>query len=161
MADWSGVYFTLVLGTSTSFAPLGYAAFSMTMTIGRIFGDLLSLEWKPNLIVRVGGFLSGLGLLAIAFSNNPYITLTGFALVGFGLANIVPLTFGAAGKQPGIPTGRGIAGVATFGYAGMLAGPPFIGFVAEQTSLRVAIFIIALLVSSLVLTAKAVTSYKK
>jgi hypothetical protein len=69
-------------------------------------------------------------------------TLVGFALMGVGLATVVPIAFRAAGSVPGIPAGIGIAGITTVGYAGFLVGPPLIGFVAEATSLRAALLIV-------------------
>jgi len=161
MADWSAVYLTQVLNADAAFAALGFAAFSLTMTIGRIFGDFLSREWKPAFIVRTGGFIAALGILAAALTKNPIIAIAGFAAVGVGLANIIPLLFGAAGNFPGISTGAGIAGVATIGYAGFLVGPPFIGLIAEETSLRVALCLVALLIGTLIFTAKAISSQGK
>jgi len=161
MADWSAVYLTQVLNTEAALAALGFAAFSLTMTIGRIFGDFLSRKWTPALIVRAGGFIAALGVLMAVLTDNPLIAVAGFAAVGVGLANIIPLLFGAAGNFPGISTGAGIAGVATIGYAGFLVGPPFIGFVAEETSLRVALFLVALLIGTLVFSAKAISSHNK
>ena len=56
----------------------------------------------------------------------------------------------------GLPPGVGIAGVATIGYAGFLAGPPLIGLVAEATSLRLSMLLVTLLVSTLIFTAQAI-----
>ena len=56
-------------------------------------------------------------------------------LVGLGVANGVPLMFSAAGRQPDTPPGPGIAAVSSMGSLGFLAGPPFIGFLADATSL--------------------------
>ena len=61
--------------------------------------------------------------------------LAGFALVGLGFANMVPVLFSAAGQLPGIAPAQGIAAVASVGYFGMMAGPPLIGFIAEARSL--------------------------
>jgi len=161
MADWSAVYLTKVLNTDTAFAALGFAAFSLTMTIGRIFGDFLSRKLTPTLIVRIGGFIAALGILAVVLTDNPIIAITGFAAVGVGLANIIPILFSAAGNFPGISPGAGIAGVATIGYAGFLVGPPLIGLIAEVISLRVALFLVALLVGTLIFLAKAISSQGK
>jgi len=157
MADWGAVFLTQVLETTAAFAALGFAAFSLTMTIGRLLGDKLSARWSPVLIVRVGGLAATIGVLAAAISAEPIVVLIGFAAVGIGLANIIPLAFSAGGNFPGIATGVGIASVATIGYAGFLAGPPIIGLIAEATSLRVAFVIVALLIGSLVFTASAIT----
>lgn len=156
MADWSAVYLTEVFDAPAAYAALGFAAFSLTMTAGRLFGDSLSAALNRVAIVRLGGLLAAVGLVTAAITPQPVFALVGFAAVGIGLANVIPLSFSAAGNVPGIAAGAGIAGVATIGYAGFLAGPPVIGLVAEQTSLPVAFLLVALLVGSLVLTAQAI-----
>ena len=156
MADWSAVYLTQVLETTAAYAALGYAAFSLTMTAGRLLGDAITTAWKPETIVRAGGVLATAGLLAAVLTRTPVVVLIGFAAIGIGLANIIPLAFSAAGKFPGIPAGTAIAGVATIGYAGFLAGPPVIGLVAEQTNLRIALTFVLILIATLIFTARAI-----
>jgi predicted MFS family arabinose efflux permease len=156
MADWSGVYLTQVIGTTAAFAALGFAAFSLAMTIGRLLGDRLATRFDSVRIVRFGGLITTIGMLAALFTSQPIVVLIGFAAVGAGLANIIPLAFSAAGNFPNIPSSAGIAGVATIGYAGFLAGPPLIGLVAEATTLRVALLLVALLTGTLIFTAQAI-----
>jgi hypothetical protein len=82
----------------------------------------------------------------------------GFALVGIGLANIVPVIFSAAGRSTSTPA-VGVSMAATAGYAGFLVGPPMIGFAAGFLGLRLALF--ALVIATLVvclLGGKAVRS---
>jgi MFS family permease len=67
---------------------------------------------------------------------QPLPAAIGFALVGIGLANMVPVLFSAAGQMKGIPPSMGVAMVATLGYAGLLLGPPLIGFGGDLVSLR-------------------------
>ena len=160
MSDWSAVYLTRVLHSDAAFAALGYAAFSLTMTLGRGLGDALTSAIKPVWVVRAGGLAAALGFLAAVLTNDPLIVLAGFALVGIGLANIIPLTFSAAGNKEGVAPGAGIAGVASIGYAGFLAGPPLIGLIAEASSLRVSLFLVMLLVGSLIFTAGAISPSK-
>ena len=66
----------------------------------------------------------------------------GFALVGLGIANVVPVLFGSAGKIGGPAAGSALAAVATPGYVGFLSGPPLIGLAAEQLGLRAALAIV-------------------
>lgn len=160
MSDWSAVYLTRVMHSDAAFAALGYAAFSLTMTIGRALGDALASAIKPVRVVRAGGLAAALGFLAAVLTNQPLVVLAGFALVGIGLANIIPLTFSAAGNKQGITPGAGIAGVASIGYAGFLAGPPLIGLIAEASSLRVSLFLIMLLAGSLIFAAGAISPSK-
>ena len=50
--DWSAVFLTSVRGMETAFAGLGYAVFSLTMTIGRVGGDRIVQRWGGNNVRR-------------------------------------------------------------------------------------------------------------
>ena len=71
---------------------------------------------------------------------------TGFALVGIGCSNIVPVLFSSVGRQREMPENVAVPAITTVGYAGILGGPAAIGFVAEVASLQAAFLILALLV---------------
>jgi MFS family permease len=161
MADWSAVYLKSVVGTTDSIAAIGFAAFSITMTGGRLLGDNLAMHFGGANLVRAGGVAASVGLLLAILLPQVAPVLLGFAAVGAGLSIVVPLTFSAAGNVPNLPAGVGIAGVATIGYAGFLAGPPAIGLVAEATSLRVAMLLVLLLVGSLIFTSRALAIAKQ
>ncbi len=126
------------------------------MTIGRLLGDRLATRFSPEASCALVGFYQRPGLFAAIVTTQPFVVLLGFAAVGAGLANVIPLAFSAAGKLHQLPAGVGIAGVAAIGYAGFLAGPPMIGLVAEATSLRIALLIVAVLSGTLIFTARAI-----
>jgi len=155
--DWSAVYLNQVLATTTSIAALGYAGYSATMTLGRLMGDRLIARFHAKTVVRVGGLITAIGFVIVILTNSPVFAMVGFALIGVGVANIIPLAYSAAGNFPGIPSSAGLAGVATIGYAGFLVGPPVIGTIAESTSLRVAFILVAVLAASLIFTARSVS----
>lgn len=158
MADWSGVYLVRVLKTDAAFAALGYAAFSLTMTAGRMLGNAIARTRKPADIVRLGGIITVLGLLVLVFTSSPILAIVGFAAIGLGLSNIIPLVFSTAGNIPGIAPGAGIAGVANIGYLGALVGPMSIGFIANQSSLRISFVMVASLSVVLALLARSMVS---
>jgi hypothetical protein len=79
----------------------------------------------------------------------------GFAGMGLGLANIAPIVFSAAGREPGLAPGIGIAAVSTAGYGGFLAGPPLIGLVAEASGLPLGLGLVTLGVGLMALGASA------
>jgi hypothetical protein len=60
-------------------------------------------------------------------------------LIGAGVANGVPLLFSAAGQGGVEVSGPSIAAVSSMGSIGFLVGPPFIGFLADATSLPLAL----------------------
>ena len=103
------------------------------------------MRWgAPGLLLRCGVLASaGIGL-ALAV-GEPAAAIAGFAVLGAGVAPIVPTVFRAGGTTPGVPAGQGIAMVSRLGYFGFLAGPPVIGFAAEAVGLSMALAVIPLL----------------
>lgn len=163
VGDWSGIYMRDVLKTDASTATLGYAGFSLTMTVCRILGDRLTNMLPGVVIVRGGGALAALGLiLAIAAQalGSPFAAIIGFSIVGIGLAVVVPLAFSAAGNKPGFDPEVGLAGTATLGYLGLLAGPPVIGLIARVSSLTFSFALVTLLCASLIFSARALSVKK-
>jgi MFS family permease len=160
IGDWSSVFMHSVLNTDTGIAALGYAAFSVTMAIGRLTGDLLVAKLGQLLIVRAGSALAALGLILVLVPNAAPIpfSIFGFALIGIGVANIVPIAFSAAGNVKGISAASAIATVALIGYFGLLAGPPVIGFLAEIVTLRLALIFIAFLLATMMFYSKWLAS---
>jgi MFS family permease len=142
---WSAVYLRDGLGTSAWFAALGFAAFSVTMALGRLAGDRLALRFGPAALVRGGGLIAAIGLATALISHVPAVTIAGFALNGAGLSCIFPQLLSVAGSvRPG-RTASGIAAVAGMGYVGLLSGPVLIGGVASIAGLTVALGLPALL----------------
>jgi hypothetical protein len=68
---------------------------------------------------------------------------------------VVPLTFSAAGSMPGHEPGTSVAAVATVGYGGWMLAPPVIGFVAQGTSLTVALAVVAVITALIAVPAGA------
>jgi hypothetical protein len=64
-------------------------------------------------------------------------------LSGLGLANAVPVLFAAAGRVPGVAPAAGIATVSALGYAGLMIGPPLVGFVAQRAGLVGGLWVVA------------------
>jgi MFS family permease len=141
MADWSGIYLTS-LGESPARAAAGYAAFSATMVLGRVFGDLIVRRFGRQLVIGLGCALASVGLILATALPHFYVIVGGFALVGAGLANIVPCVFSTAAQRASSPA-AGIAEVSTAGFGGFLSGPPLIGAIAARHGMRAGIGVIA------------------
>jgi predicted MFS family arabinose efflux permease len=142
MGDWSAVYLRHSLGTTGATAALGFAAFSLTMAAGRFLGDGLVARFGDERVVRRSTASAALGLGAALVVAHPIAAILGFATVGFGIANLIPIAFRTAGTLPGVAASQGIAAVGTFGYVGFLAGPPLIGLAADLVTLPAALGIV-------------------
>lgn len=145
IADWSAVYLEDVLGATASVAAFGYAAFSIAIAAFRFGGDPLIRRFGAPLIVRTGCLVAAAGMAVALVGNTIPTTIAGFALVGAGLAATFPTALGAAGRTPGMAPGMAIGAVATAGYAGLLTGPPIIGFISNAASLRVGMALVIVL----------------
>lgn len=155
--DWSGVFLTSVRNLDEARSGLGYAAFAITMTICRLTGDNIVAVLGARRILLFGGLTAASGFLLAVLIPSWLVGILGFALVGVGAANVVPVLFTAAGNQTKIPANLAIAGVTTLGYAGILAGPAMIGFLARATTLSAAISMVAILLLAVTVCAKVVS----
>ena len=73
------------------------------------------------------------------------VALVGYALVGVGCSNIVPVLFSSVGRQTIMPENVAIPAITTLGYAGILVGPAAIGFISHSTNLQTAFVVLAIL----------------
>ncbi len=144
--DWSAIYLREDLKGAAALAGFGFAVFSGAMAAGRFCGDRLRHAVGGVTLVRCGGLLACGGLALALLGGTPALALAGFGLTGLGLSNIVPVLFSAAGSAEDGSAARSVAAVSTLGYAGVLAGPALLGFIADASSLGAAFGLIAGLV---------------
>jgi MFS family permease len=154
MLDWSAVYLTAERGLDTAYAGLGYAAFALTMTVGRLTGDAIVRRVGAKRVIVWGGLTAAAGLALATLVPAWEAALIGYALVGAGCSNIVPVLYTAVGKQTLMPESIAIPAITTLGYAGILAGPALIGFIAHGSSLNLAFMLVALLLLGVAASAR-------
>lgn len=145
MMDWSAVMLTENHGMPVAQAGYGFAAFSLTMTFGRLTGDRIVARVGRRSVVTVGGLLAMGGILLVTLVPLWQAALLGYAMVGLGCSNIVPVLFTAVGRQTSMPQSVAVPAMSTLGYAGVLAGPAAIGFIAHHSSLPMAFLLVAAL----------------
>ncbi len=131
----------------TAHAGLGYALFSVDMTIGRLTCDKIIHRLGRFTVMLTGALTASAGLALAVFLPWPQMALLAFLLVGFGLFNTVPMLFNTVGNQQDMPSNLAISAMTTLGYAGILSGPALIGFISQWLSLSGAFLLIALLLA--------------
>ncbi|KND56763.1 Permease of the major facilitator superfamily [Candidatus Paraburkholderia schumanniana] len=143
MYDWATVYMRDVVETSPSVSSAAYAAFSGGMAAGRFGGDAVRARFgAPQLIFGSAG-LAFIGMVMALVLPNAIVTMTGFTLMGLGLANMMPVLFAAAARIEGVTAAEGLAQVAGLAYFGLLLGPVLIGGVAQISSLPIGLCVVA------------------
>ncbi len=143
--DWSAVFLTSAREMQASYAGFGYAAFALTMTVGRLSGDRIVQRFGNSNIIVFGGVVAALGFCLVTLVPSWQVALLGYALVGAGCSNIVPVLFTSVGRQTAMPENLAVPAITTLGYAGILAGPAAIGLVAQAASLSAALFLVAIM----------------
>jgi MFS family permease len=148
--DWASLHARWVLHADAATAPLAYTIFSVAMTTVRLLGDPIRGRLGSVRTIRLAGILATCGYALVLVSPlvgegaQVVVAWSGWALAGVGLATVVPVLFSAVGASGG-PVGRGLALVTAFGYSGLLLGPAVLGYIAESSSLPVALFVPAVL----------------
>ncbi len=135
VADWSAIYFKEILFAPKAFISLGYAGFSVAMTVGRLNGDMLISKLGSKNVVVSGSLLAATGFLVVVTVPMIIIVIVGYIMVGLGCCCIVPVLFRASANIPGVSTVEGYAMVTTGGLIGFLTGPSVIGFISERANL--------------------------
>ena len=163
-SDWGGVLARDTFHASPFVTSLPYVFFSTMMVLGRISGDRIATRYGASKLLTWAGAIAGLGLFAGLISNNIYGILFAWLALGAGLATIIPMLVSASGKMANnefvgvVSAAEGVALVTGVAYFGFVIGPPLIGFIADQTSLRWAMMIPAGLALMVSLTARKVIS---
>jgi MFS family permease len=143
--DWSAVYVDESLDASRGAAALAFVAFSVGITASRFLVDRIAARLGPVAVVRWGATLAAAGLALGLAVPATGAAIAGFALLGAGLAPVVPTVFSAAGNMRACSGRSALAAVVTISYLGSILGPALIGFVTSLVGLRAALGIPVLL----------------
>lgn len=141
--DWSAVYLVSHAGAGVGMAGLGYTAFAAAMTLARLMGDRARASVGDGRVLVLGSLMSALGLSLVVLWPSVPVCLVGYAVLGVGAANIVPVLFSVAGRTRDMSPTMALTAVATFSHLGALGGPALIGFVAQEAGLKVAFAMLA------------------
>lgn len=144
--DWlslgviDGYHTVAALGTLT------FALFLAAMTAGRWFGPALIDRYGRVRMLRICCAIALAGLLMIVFGRVLPAALAGAILMGLGTSLGFPVGLSSAADDPRYAAPR-VSTAASIGYLAFLAGPPAVGFLADQVgvlrSLTIAGFLIA------------------
>jgi predicted MFS family arabinose efflux permease len=160
MLDWSAVFLESQHGFDRAVSGIGYAAFAIAMTLGRLTGDRIVALLGGTRVLIMGSLCVAAGFAVSVFAPYDVAAVIGFVLIGLGASNIVPVLYTATGAQKIMSPSHAVAAITTIGYAGILLGPALIGFIAHGTSLGISFALIGILVLSIALSARLITGRK-
>jgi len=149
--DWAGVHATRVLGAAPATGSLVYTVFFAAMTAVRFAGDAVRGHLGAATTVRTGATAAACGYALVLLSGAFPATipvkvacaLTGWVMIGAGMAVVWPVVLSALGNAGG--SAAALSTVTTISYGGGLTGPALIGALAAALSLPAALTAPALL----------------
>ena len=150
--SWGALYMTDLIGVDGFEIGLGVIIFNVLMVFGRFMGDRLSeyLGVRKFLLIELVLVISACYLL-FAYASF-WSSITGFALAGLGVSNLVPIAYSQAGKNPNVATPIAISIVSVAAYGAFMAAPAIEGLIADYFGLA-SIFFAILVVFLLLLCA--------
>ena len=149
--DWGGILARDTFNASPFLATLPYILFNIGMVGGRFSGDYLMEKFGTFKILFRAGLISGIGLSAGILIGNIYSQIFAWFAIGIGMSVVIPAVFSTGASiarerfAGQIAPSEGVAIVSGISYAGFLAGPPTIGYIAEAITLRWAMLVPAAL----------------
>jgi predicted MFS family arabinose efflux permease len=147
-ADWLAIYIVDARHVRDWAGAAGYATFAGAMAAGRFAGTPITERLGRARAVGIGGLVSVCGVVLTVLGPWLGSAYVGVALWALGVCLVFPAAMSAAGESPHRPTDA-IAAVATIGYAGILVGPPLIGFLAERVGLGRALLVLVVLAATI------------
>ena len=122
----------------------GFATFVVAMTTGRVLGTFVLDRYGRVLVLRTTALLALAGLLLLVLGQHPVLVGIGVVLWGLGASLGFPVGMSAGADDPARAAAR-VSVVSTIGYAAFLAGPPVLGFVADQVGTLESLLVVAVL----------------
>jgi MFS family permease len=153
LAEWGPLHVQQDLHRGPGTAAAGYAAVTLAMTLGRLSGTVMLERLGQTRVLVLGALTAACGMLLAALAPLLPLVVLGFALTGLGLSNTFPTTIARAGALTGP---GGVAAASTFGYGGLLLGPPTIGFLTDAVGLPTALTTVSVLAAAAAAVAYAV-----
>ena len=129
--DWLGVATIDGYDAAPALGSLTFALFLAAMTLGRWFGPGVLDRYGRVVTLRVLSLTALAGLGLVVFGGSLPVAMIGAVLWGIGTALGFPVGMSAASDEPTHAAAR-VSVVATVGYVAFLAGPPLIGFLADD-----------------------------
>ncbi len=147
--SWSAIYVSQSLHAGQTAGAVAYACFAAAMTTGRLLGDRVVSRLGRRRFLQASGLLGAAGMAVGLAVDTTAAACAGLVLLGLGISCAVPTIFGLAGNQRGVSAGSGILVVTVASWPAFLIGPPLVGALSSQTSLRVALLVVVLSAAAL------------
>ena len=130
-SDWAAFRLSEDFGSTAGFAGLGFVAFTVGMTAGRLAGDAVQLRLGADRHIHAAILVAGFGLACASFAPNRWLVLVGYLVAGAGISTFFPRLYDDAAKFKG-RRGAGLAWMRTGSSVTALAIPTVVGVLSAS-----------------------------
>lgn len=153
---WSALHIERTLGGAPGEGGLGPMMLGLTMGFGRLAGQMIASRLGEARLILLSGVLGSIGALITAAAPSKAVVLIGVAIIGLGMAVIVPSASSMLGKAVHKDQRSfAISRAWMVGMTGFFIGPAMIGLISQMVGLRGAFVAVALIVALIIPAIKA------
>ncbi len=135
-SQWSSVYTADYLDEGAALGAATYTSFSVAILAGRLLGDRFTARLGRRGFLRVSLLTVAAGGTVAVVHPGVWLAVSGFVLVGLGIACVLPAAIALAGRQPDVPAGEGVSVITIGQWPGFLLAGPAVGLLAGAAGLR-------------------------
>jgi len=139
--DWLAIGLVDGYHATETVGAIGFGFFVTAMTLARLFGGYAIERWGRVTVLRGTAVSALLGLVLVVSGIAVPVVLVGALLWGAGASLGFPIGMSAAADDP-LRAAIRVSVAGSIGYGAFLAGPPLIGFLAEQLGVLRALLVV-------------------
>jgi len=148
---WSALHIERTLGGAPGEGGLGPTMLGLVMGLGRLSGQFFAEKFGETRLILWSAILGSIGSVIIGAAPSQNVVLIGVAIVGLGMAVVVPSVNSVLGRLVHEKQrSHAISRAWMFGMLGFFIGPSMMGFVSESFGLRVSFFVVAVVIGTMV-----------
>ncbi len=141
--SWAALILQREAPQSAALAGLGAAFFAACQASLRFNADRLRARVDDRALIVASLGVAAAGFLVVAAHAGFFVSVFGFAVIGFGTGAVVPCGFALAASRPRVSAAAGLSVAAFFGSFARLPAPLVTGALADAFSLSAAFALFA------------------
>ncbi|MBX9974564.1 sugar MFS transporter [Cytobacillus firmus] len=155
MGLWGSSFLVSVKDLPAAAAAQWVSLYFAGITIGRFITGFITFKMNNRSLIRMGQIIALAGAVLLVLPLPSAFTLTGFILVGLGLAPIFPCMLHETPARFGKKHSQTIMGYQmAVAYTGSTFMPPVLGFIASHSTIGIFPFCIVLLAAAMFLSSE-------
>lgn len=148
---WSALHIERNLGGAVGHGGFGPMMLGLMMGFGRLSGQFIAVRLGEERLVVGSAALGVVGAVLIALATTPGLAIIGVAVLGLGVAVVVPSANSVLGRHVRADQrGFAISRAWMIGFTGFFIGPTAMGLISQAAGLSVAFGIVALVMATII-----------